>query len=44
MASMNDLRAQRDALEQRIEARQRALGADHPDLANDLRDLGPPVA
>src|SRR3978361_959401 len=40
MASLNDLRAQRDNLEQLIETRQRELGADHPDLANDLRDLG----
>ena len=40
MASLNDLRAQRDTLEHLIEARQRQFGGDHPDLANDLRDLG----
>ena len=40
MPTMNDLRAQRDNLEHLIEVRQRELGADHPDLANDLRDLG----
>src|SRR5580704_17723089 len=34
------LRAERAALEQSIEARQRDLGPDHPDLAADLRALG----
>jgi uncharacterized protein involved in exopolysaccharide biosynthesis len=34
-----DLRAQRDNLEQVSETRQRTLGCDHPDLANDLREL-----
>ena len=34
------LRAERAALELSIEARQRELGPDHPDLANDLRALG----
>src|SRR5258708_32705716 len=34
------LRAERAELEQSIEARQRDLGPDHPDLAGDLRALG----
>ena len=34
------LRAERAALEQSIEARQRELGPDHPELANDIRALG----
>jgi tetratricopeptide (TPR) repeat protein len=37
---MPDLHAARRALEAAIEARERVLGPDHPDLAGDLRDLG----
>ena len=40
MSGMNDLRATRAAMEFALEARQRELGPDHPDLATDLRDLG----
>ena len=40
MPQLNDLRAQHTNREQLIESRQRLLGPDHPDLANDLRDLG----
>jgi Flp pilus assembly protein TadD len=40
MPDFPQLRAERAELEQSIEARQRELGPDHPDLANDLRALG----
>jgi tetratricopeptide (TPR) repeat protein len=40
MSGMNDLRARRLEMEQALEARQRELGSDHPDLAADLRELG----
>src|SRR5579859_1734855 len=40
MPDLPALRAERAALEQSIEARQRELGPDHPDLAGDLRALG----
>ncbi|HYZ21282.1 MAG TPA: tetratricopeptide repeat protein, partial [Rhodopila sp.] len=40
MRNLPDLRAQRDTLERAIEERQRHLGPDHPELADDLRDLG----
>ena len=40
MPDLPKLRAERDALEQSLETRQRELGPDHPDLAADLRALG----